>query len=440
MTHVFLRRCLQELLLSLGCGHTFHDVCMGQYATTLGKHYKHCPCPICKHITDAEEAVDPRSGDPFRELVDDIFADDPIDVDSGDGMSMSQPSDADREEHSDGDGDTDTEDVEHATHDDDNREEVAPSPTTPVGDPVPKMQATAKGNAKSKANAKAKSSSDVAEVSSATAQSKASGKAKSKAKGKAKSSSVADGVGGPEFLPPPPKAKAKAKSSSVADGVGGAELSPPPPKTKAKAKSKATATAAAKAGGSDLAPPPAKASAQAEETPDTGGAGSSTDIVQCGDSSPIDNVFEGRVLCDSCKHFVHYTSCRVQSKQAQSWRCNACGTKTTQMRRALGNWPTDAFLGLTEEHALPETHLHTCTPNLPKSYLGPRFASYLLGRQAVHNGKSRSQSLCVTRTRARCITLHSEGVACGIRRSAFLNISRDFLSVGQTASPAILHF
>jgi hypothetical protein len=39
----------QELLVSLGCGHTFHDPCVGQYAAAKGCGVWCVTCPICKY-------------------------------------------------------------------------------------------------------------------------------------------------------------------------------------------------------------------------------------------------------------------------------------------------------------------------------------------------------------------------------------------------------
>ena len=63
--------------MALGCGHLFHDNCIGRASEARGCHYIHLPCPVCRHTTRpiAEEL------DPFQEHVDNLFPVTPVEVD-----------------------------------------------------------------------------------------------------------------------------------------------------------------------------------------------------------------------------------------------------------------------------------------------------------------------------------------------------------------------
>ena len=59
---------MQELLFSLGCAHTYHDECIGQYATVKGTTVGRVSCPICKYSPDNPVDVsDSDSGGPVDE-------------------------------------------------------------------------------------------------------------------------------------------------------------------------------------------------------------------------------------------------------------------------------------------------------------------------------------------------------------------------------------
>ncbi len=56
----------------------------------------------------------------------------------------------------------------------------------------------------------------------------------------------------------------------------------------------------------------------------------------------------GQVICNLCKVPVSYKSCRIASKSAQTWRCNKCMCKMTELRGVLGEWPTKEFTRIPE--------------------------------------------------------------------------------------------
>ena len=60
------------------------------------------------------------------------------------------------------------------------------------------------------------------------------------------------------------------------------------------------------------------------------------------------------IVCDIARRSAEadFKTCRLLSKQKQTWQCSACGVKCTQLRRALGKWPTDAFNLLPQDSAL----------------------------------------------------------------------------------------
>ena len=60
-------------------------------------------------------------------------------------------------------------------------------------------------------------------------------------------------------------------------------------------------------------------------------------------------VWDDHVLCKNCKRFVSVHRCRIASKCAGTWQCCECKTKTTQLWRAFGSWPVQAFESLSEE-------------------------------------------------------------------------------------------
>lgn len=42
-------------------------------------------------------------------------------------------------------------------------------------------------------------------------------------------------------------------------------------------------------------------------------------------------------------------SCQSLVREAGTWRCRACGVKSTTLARHLGRWPTPSFAALSDE-------------------------------------------------------------------------------------------
>jgi hypothetical protein len=239
---------------------------------------------------------------------------------------------------------------EHVPEDEDVPEEVEAEPI--VGLAACKSKAKAKAVGKSKPMAKPK------------------GKAKGKAKAKAKAiaNTAADNVGtaaaGKAKAKPKGKAKAKAIAENAADDVGTAAAS----KAKAKAKAKGTPKARAKAKA-------AVAAAPANDVGEPNDAEEANEVAEnvineeqaadeqekTSDDAVPASIFRGppamedteldHVMCADCRRPCHFTKCRLLSKAKGLFRCSNCGTKSVQLRRAFGTWPTEQFGLLSEEHA-----------------------------------------------------------------------------------------
>ena len=138
---------------------------------------------------------------------------------------------------------------------------------------------------------------------------KATSRGKGRGRGRAKSSGKSSGKG-------------SGKGSGAADAVDLTQSSPPPKAAAPAAKEEAAAAPAAPA-----------SPAAAPEAP-----------------SPFEQsgLFQGMVLCNSCGRFERFARCKLVSKQKNAWRCNGCQTKSTQLYRGLGSWPTSAFKALSD--------------------------------------------------------------------------------------------
>ena len=172
-------------------------------------------------------------------------------------------------------------------------------------------------------------------------------KAKSKAKVKANAKAKAENNG--EAVP---KAKSKAKGKANAKAaVTHQNNGEAVPKAKSKAGGRATAKAKAKAGAPEAdapdadVPEPATQLVVAETVP-------AVPLPQAVESNDrLATLAFGHVICESCGQSVSFTCCRIASKGRGSWTCSVCATKTSQLRRALGAWPSAGFTSLPKERS-----------------------------------------------------------------------------------------
>ena len=221
----------------------------------------------------------------------------------------------------------------------------------------------AKSKAKVKANAKAKAENNGEAVP----------KAKSKAKAKANAKASVTRENQDEAVPKA-KSKAKVKANAKAKAENNGEAVP---KAKSKAKGKANAKAAvthqnngeavpkakSKAGGRANAKAKAMAGAPEADAPDADVPEPTTQLVvaETVPAVPLPQAVEsndrlatlafGHVICESCGQTVSFTACRIASKGRGSWKCSVCAVKTTQLRRALGAWPSAGFTSLPKERS-----------------------------------------------------------------------------------------
>ena len=194
-----------------------------------------------------------------------------------------------------------------------------------------------------------------------------------------------------------PKAKAKGKAKAVSS-----------PNAKGKAKGKARGKAKSTASRSTAQPSPKamanatdKAKASTTPAPSASGAApasASGEIVPVGsDAEPVadatfDGMWDDKVFCSNCHQFSTFQKCRVLSKVAGTWRCNACSTKCNQLRRIHGSWPTDQFLSLSKDvqHLTPMAFVFSCGGSAMKARFSCRATVSLLDSQRLH----RSVFLC----------------------------------------------
>ena len=173
---------------------------------------------------------------------------------------------------------------------------------------------------------------------------------------------------------PKAKSKAKVKANAKAKAENNGEAVP---KAKSKAKGKANAKAAvthqnngeavpkakSKAGGRANAKAKAMAGAPEADAPDADVPEPATQLVGAAavPAVPLPQAVEsndrlatlafGHVICESCGQTVSFTACRIASKGRGSWKCSVCATKTSQLRRALGAWPSAEFTSLPKERS-----------------------------------------------------------------------------------------
>jgi hypothetical protein len=129
-------------------------------------------------------------------------------------------------------------------------------------------------------------------------------------------------------------------------------------KTKAKAKAKASAESSAK---TEEAPAPNETNPfgvlDEDEDMDDADLGKALQLSLNSGQSGASLAF-GHVTCTSCGVAVEYDKCRLVSKDV--WRCHVCGVRITQLRRALGSWPTESFSQLSK---VANTPVHRKQPN-----------------------------------------------------------------------------
>ena len=147
------------------------------------------------------------------------------------------------------------------------------------------------------------------------------------------------------------KAKANAKAvAAPAEDAPHEEPEAPMPKSKAKSKANSKAKAKEMASAAVVAEPPSVAAAEGDAPLNKPGEdGLQLVAVPVESNADLAKLAFGQVICNFCKVPVSYKSCRIASKTAQTWRCNKCMSKMTELRRVLGEWPTKEFTRIPEE-------------------------------------------------------------------------------------------
>ena len=126
------------------------------------------------------------------------------------------------------------------------------------------------------------------------------------------------------------------------------------PKAKAKAKARGKAKAKGKAKGKG----PGKALGKAAAVDDSANADDELQIALLAsaggtdtaaidpyffDRTPVAELAFGVVSCSFCNHETEFSKCRLVGKQQMIWKCGTCNSKSTQLRRLFGTWPTEEF-------------------------------------------------------------------------------------------------
>jgi hypothetical protein len=300
----------QELLVSLGCGHTFHDPCVGQYAAAKGCGVWCVTCPICKYTPPGADQPE----------VEPLIPGEVIDVEPF--VVQGYLFDA-----------------------------AAPAA-------APSSSGASSSGLAAPAVAPAEEESEADQESEAAPEAKGKGKGKGKGKAKANAAAAPAGEGEAddddaamedflnEALADPALAKAKGKAKAKAKSVPNAKSVP---KAKGKAKGKAKAAAA----------PAAAAEEESEAAEAPPAAGTTTPVVV---EPPVMDelaaVWSDKVFCQSCRQFCSFFRCRVLSKLTGTWRCHSCNTTVTQMRRLHGSWPSGSFSVLSEDSQPPQSKQH----------------------------------------------------------------------------------
>ena len=314
-------------LQALGCSHVFHVGCLDEYSAATGKPIGLLVCPCCK--------MPPTEDVAFSDV-------DPDARGSGStgpvAATEAAAADLDGEELPDEDAAPDDDDEVIAT-DATGTARAKPRTKGAAKKAAAKPKAGAKPRAKGKPKAKsaakaARTSGEPADADAPTANARGKAKATAaKALAKATAAKAARTSGEPaDADAPTAKARGKAKATA-AKALAKATAAKALAKAAAKAKGRGKAAAASNASSSS-APPEQATEPPAEET---------EAVAEPEPVSTLAAVAFGMVVCSSCGRPNLFSQCRVLSKGRQSWRCNGCNVKSVQLRRALGQWPTDGF-------------------------------------------------------------------------------------------------
>ncbi len=312
---------VDQHLTSLTCAHVFHTCCLEELCTKTSTTLPAVRCPTCRrgptHDVDGGHVPGAASGssDPW------VPAGEPNVIGAMLGMPRGPLVLDDEDDEADNDEGEETEndgEDEETEEDGDENDEL--------GDAEPAAKAKSKGKAKSKPKAKAKSRAAAKAAAKAIAEPKATSKAAATPKPKGQAAAK-------------PKAAGKAAAKPKAAG-------------KAKPEAKRAGKAKAKAAAKPKAEPKAMAAPQAEHE-------QAAEVEQPEEINEPETVVEyndemaklafGRVKCETCGRDSDFSICRVIAKGRQAWRCNICGVKTTQLRRALGKWPSDRFNNMSQD-------------------------------------------------------------------------------------------
>ena len=327
----------------MGCGHTFHDLCLTRYSEIKGVHFADLPCPTCRHVTIAALSAEEDAGVTafFTDTDEAVTVPESPEVIVGRQLGGNRAA---------GDGDVseseNEDDVPEPENDGDLPNSEVPRPSTPKAAAKAKSRAKAKATGKAKAKGKAKSRAvavpgpeapvggpQAAEpVGAATAPSTPTADAKSKSKARAKrASGLAPGVAGE---PPATAAKAKAKTL--------AKASPKAAAAKGIAKTKAKASAAATAALEAAHPP----SAQSSIVPV---------VAAAADTGAVDEALSAMlpttVICVNCKRPSDFTKCRVLSKTRGPRHLDMHTQQRTVRDKQtwVGGWVSSTALGVRRE-------------------------------------------------------------------------------------------
>lgn len=336
-------------LKALGCSHVFHSGCLDEYSAATGKPIGLLVCPCCKMPPTEDVAFSD-----FDPAAQGSGSTGPVAADLG-ALDGEELSDAGADEDDDIDAGADEDD---APDDDD---EVIATDATGTARAKPRAKGAAKkAAAKPKGSAKRNAAGkragakpcagEPADADAPTA--KARGKAKRTA---AKALAKAAPTGG-SHVPDPAGQTAAAKAHGKGKARGKAAAVAKAPTAKALAKAAATGGSPEVPGGAGTAHPKAKGRGKAAAVSNASSScappGQATEppaeeteetAVEPEPASVLASVAFGMVVCSSCGRPNSFSQCRVLSKGRQSWRCNGCNVKSVQLRRALGQWPTDGF-------------------------------------------------------------------------------------------------
>ena len=373
-----------EPLTTLACAHTYHEYCVQTYAEVKGVSVDALRCPQChlgRHdIAQLEARLAGDSmlaySDEIVEIFDDTLA-----------APLSELLQLFKAESKAGAASAEAKPARSAPRGPPPKAKAAAAKIAPKGQPPkakgaaaeiapegppPKAEGAAAEIAPEGPPPKAKGA--AAEIAPKAPPPKAKGKAAGiapkapKAKsGAAETAEIVPKIGlAGQDLPkaPPPKATGKAPSKAKAGAKmkvkSTAKLSAPPkPKAEQNAPAPSQPDAAtpvvghADGDGERAAPAGASTEDESPKAKTSAAVGESALVLAVPQphhgGSGADSLFCAEVRCYSCGNFAHFSKCKIISKGKQHWKCSACATKSTQLYRGLGQWPTPAFQQLTDE-------------------------------------------------------------------------------------------